>query len=106
MNPFLNGFADELTKTSGALGWMVKHPLASMAAVTIPVAAGGAAIAGWKKGKLGPGGRRYLAASKDNPSPAAFANYNQLFKQPSAKQKAAPTRLFDRLQKRRTSGVA
>ncbi len=86
MNAFLNGFADELVKEAilgGALksvgGFALKHPLIGLSGLmTVGATAAGAAGA-YKEGLKGGERPRYLAASADAPSEAAYTNYHQLF---------------------------
>jgi hypothetical protein len=101
MNHFLNGFVDELEKTAtaagalkGAFGFAKKYPTISL---STPMILGGtyyAAKAGAEKGRSGAKGK-YLTATKDRPSDAAFANYNDLFdRKPSEKEARRPTRKY------------
>ena len=101
MNHFFAGFADELQKTAtaagalkGAFSFAKKYPTIALSA---PMILGGtyyAAKAGAEKGRSGSKGK-YLKATKDRPSDAAFANYNQLFDtKPSEKKARRPTRKY------------
>ena len=97
MTPFLEGFLKEAGVLSSAksLGkFMMKHPLLAFGAGTTVAATGIAAKAGYKRGRAGGQGPRYIAASYDPisrramPSRAAFINYNPLFnKRLTEKQK-------------------
>ena len=92
MNPFLQGFADELVKVAGPLGalksvggFAYKHPLLTIGGIGTGAATAMAAKAGYKRGLSGGEKPRYLAASVDprtgaaTPSRAALLNWHQLF---------------------------
>jgi hypothetical protein len=91
MNHLLNGFADELVKVAGvgkSLFKVVrKHPIASLMGASILASTGLAAHQGYKSGLHGAERGRFIRATRDSPSQAAFINYHQLFKhKPSQKE--------------------
>lgn len=98
MNPFLAGFADELTKQAGALGvlkrvgkFSVKHPLIALTAAGTLGATALAAKSGYKSGLQGGDKPRYLAAQVDKntghaaASDAAYTNFHEMLSRRPAK---------------------
>ncbi len=85
MSAFVDGFGDELIKVAvlGGLKRMgkftVKHPLLTLGAGATIAGTALAARAGHQQGMSGEEKKRYLAATKDSPSRAAFTDYNSLF---------------------------
>lgn len=97
MNAFLNGFVDEITKEAGIArsiaspAWKVlkKHPFLSLMGGSIVASTALSAAQARREGLRGGEKGRYLHATRDSPSRAAFTNYHQLFKhKPSKKQVA------------------
>lgn len=90
MSPFLQGFAGELSKVAGALGSIartaIKHPMLTLSALGTAAATGLSASSAYKEGLRGGEKPRYLAAGKEGASPAAYANYNQLFERPAGRK--------------------
>jgi hypothetical protein len=91
MNYFMQGFGDELTKVAvlGALKtvgrFAVKNPLIALGTIGTAGATAMAAREGYKRGRSGEQGPRYLKAQYDPisrqamTSEAAYTNYNPLF---------------------------
>jgi hypothetical protein len=100
MTNFTQGFGDELVKIAVGLGalktlgrFAVKHPLLTLGTVGTGYATMSAAKEGYKRGRRGGEGPRYLKAKYDpisrraTTSRAAYTNYNPLFKsKPTKKQ--------------------
>lgn len=91
MSSFLEGFADELTKTAvvgkGVLNIVKKHPIRSLLAAGVLGSTAIAASSAHKSGLRGGEKGRYLAATRDRPSRAALTDYHKLFKhKPSRKE--------------------
>lgn len=90
MSPFLAGFATELVKVSGLAGsvgrFVVKHPMISATAALTAGATAASAGSAYKEGLRGGEKPRYLGASAEGPSEAAYANYNQLFERPQTRR--------------------
>jgi hypothetical protein len=90
MNPFLTGFADELTKTAvlGALKsvgkFTVKHPLVALTAAGTLATTALTAKSGYKRGLQGGERPRFLAAAVDKntghaaASDAAYTNFHEM----------------------------
>ena len=85
MTPFLRGFVEELalTKVAGILGgaakFVAKHPMATLGGGAVLGMTGYQAVNAYRSGREEGSKPKYLAASANQPSDAAFTNYHGLF---------------------------
>ena len=105
MNPFLRGFTHELIKTGSVLKsvgrFAVKHPILSLSAGMTGLGTAVAAKNAYGEGIGGGEKPRYLNAAVDSAtgetqaSPAAYANYHQLFPhKPTEREKWLQSRYY------------
>lgn len=106
MTPFLQGFAEELVKTAGALktvgGLALKHPILALTAAGTIASTAGSAASAYKEGLKGGEKGKYLGAgiepytNRAAASPAAYTNYHQLFeRKPSNREVHELSRFYD-----------
>lgn len=87
---FMEGFADELTKSAGVAKGVFKvvkkHPIRSLIAASIVGGTASAAANAHSSGLRGGEKGRYLQATRSNPGRAALTNYHGLFKHRPSKK--------------------
>jgi len=96
MNPFMNGFSDEIEKLSGVVKtitgagkWAIKRPWRR---ILLPLAIGTAGYAGAEAALKG-GKERVIAARAGQPSKAWFINYHKALGLPTRMTKLERERL-------------
>ena len=98
MSPFLDGFLKEAAALSALKGLgklTMKHPMLMMGIPAVGIGTAISAKEGYKRGRQGGEGERYLPAAYDPisrqamASRAAYTNYNPLFRRgkPTKKEK-------------------